>query len=104
MVQLSAEVRESFPLENAQTRLWAYPAFYSTKALSPGIQRPDREADPSPPSSKQCAELYLPFPYVCMAYMCVPVYSDVTEQNIRCGKDTRDARKNDEKIIESGSL
>jgi hypothetical protein len=33
-------------------RLWAYPAFYSKKALSPGIQRRDREADPSPPSSE----------------------------------------------------
>jgi hypothetical protein len=33
-------------------RLWAYPAFYPTKALSPGMQRRDREADPSPPSSE----------------------------------------------------
>ena len=87
-------------------RLWAYPAFYSTEPLFPGIQRRDREAHPSPPSSDHCLDLYLPFPHACMAYtwcVSVPLYTDIPEKNIRCGSDSRDAIKKDGKIMESAS-
>jgi len=87
-------------------RLWAYPAFYSMKPHSQEIQRRDRETAPSPSSSHQCVDLYLRFPYACVAYtwsVSVPLYTDIPEQNIRCGRDSWDAIKKDGKIIESAS-
>jgi len=47
-----------------------------------------------------------PLPYTCMAYtwsVSAPLYTDIPEQSIRCGSDSRDAIKRDGKIRESAS-
>jgi hypothetical protein len=65
-VRLPTGARYSSLLHSVQTVSGAHPASYSigTGGLSPGVKRPGREADNSPPSSAESrmVELYLPSP------------------------------------------
>jgi len=106
VVRFSAEASDSSFLENAQT---------GCGPSRPSIQPTLFPREYSGRIVKLILHFHLvntmcgpvpPLPYTCMAYtwsVSAPLYTDIPEQSIRCGSDSRDAIKRDGKIRESAS-